>query len=135
MISVIPGGTKKLAGTEGCKNLLTPAMIYNIAHTTHWAHHDSDIAAIFDWLVLGLSTGVRRVKYAQISRTKIEMVWVQLDRGKPPLEQPYLFIDGDFIFLDKNCSPLKGGACKSNICAYLLANAKEQVNAKRSCSR
>ena len=52
------------------------------------AHQDSDSVAIYDWLFLGLSTGARRVEYAQTSRTKIEMVWVQLNQQKPPSEQP-----------------------------------------------
>ena len=79
-----------------------------MACNTRMAHQDSDSVAIYDWLVLGLSTGARRVEYAQTSRTKIEMVWVQLNQQKPPSEQPYAFIDGDFTFLDKNCKPLKG---------------------------
>ena len=38
------------------------------------------------------------------------MVWLQLDQHKPPSEQPYAFIDGDFTFLDEHCIPLKGRA-------------------------
>ena len=34
------------------------------------------------------------------------MAWVQLDPRKPPSEQPYAFMDGDFTFLDKHCHPL-----------------------------
>ena len=39
-------------------------MILDMARTTRMAHQDFDSAAIYDWMVLGLSTGVRRVEYA-----------------------------------------------------------------------
>ena len=37
------------------------------------------------------------------------MVWVQLEPSKPPSEQPYAFMDGDFTFLDENFRPLYRG--------------------------
>ena len=93
---------------KDAKQPLTSAMLCDIARTARGSQHDSELAAIYDWLVLGLSTGIRRVEYAQTKRTNIEMVWVQVDPNKPPSEQPYAFMDGDFTFLDKNCRPLYG---------------------------
>ena len=101
-------GQKSWQAQNDAKHSLTPDMICDIAFTTHLIHQDSDPAMIYDWLVLGLSTGARWVEYAQTNRTKIEMVWVQLDQHKPQLEQPYAFIAGDFTFFDENRSPLKG---------------------------
>ena len=94
---------KSWQAPKDAKNPLTPTMILDMARTICTAHQDSDSAAIYDWMVLGLSKGTRRVEYAQTSQTKIEMVRVQLDKQKLPSAQPYAFIDGDFAFLDKNC--------------------------------
>ena len=101
---------KSWQAPKDAKNPLTKTMIWDMARTTRKAHQDSDSAAIYDWMVLGLSTGARRVEYAQTCRTKIDMVWVQLDQQQPPSSQPYAFIDGDFTFLDKNCKQLHGKA-------------------------
>ena len=101
---------KSWQAPKDAKNPLTQTMIWDMAHTTRTAHQDSDSAAIYDWMVLGLSTGARRGEYAQTCRTKIDMVWVQLDQQQPPSSQPYAFIDGDFTFLDKNCKQLHGKA-------------------------
>ena len=49
---------------------LTRAMMCDVARMVHRAHQDFDPAAIYDWLVRGLSTRVRRVKYAQTKHTK-----------------------------------------------------------------
>ena len=67
-------------------------MICVIAHMARRAHQDSDLTAIYDWLVLGLSTGVQRVEYAQTKCTKIEMVWVQLDQHNPNLNNLTLLL-------------------------------------------
>ena len=101
---------KSWQAPKDAKNPLTPATILDMACNTRMTHHDSDSVAIYDWLFLGLSTGARRVEYAQTSRTKIEMAWVQPNQQKPPLEQPNAFVDGDFKFLDKNSKPLQGRA-------------------------
>ena len=101
---------KSWQALKDAKNPLTQTMILDMACTTRMAHQDSDSATIYDWMVLSLSTGARRVEYAQTSQTQIEMVWVQLDQHKLPSEPPYAFIDGDFTFLEKNCKPLEGKA-------------------------
>ena len=107
-----------------------------MACNTRMAHQDSDSVAIYDWLVIGLSTGARRFEYAQTSQTKIEMVWVQLDQQKLPSEQPYAFIDGDFTFLDTNCKPLKGrGVLRQQLCVFVGEHKRRKIMAKRSCPR
>ena len=58
---------KSWQAPKDAKNPLTPAMIWDMARTTRKAHPNSDSAAIYDWMVLGLSTGARRVEYAQTS--------------------------------------------------------------------
>ena len=117
---------KSWQAPKDAKNPLTPAMIWDMARMTRNAHPDSDSATIYDWMVLGLSTGARRVEYAQTSRTKIEMVWVQLDQKQPPSAQPYAFIDGDFTFLDNNGKQLHGK--ERELAAFVCIRWRTQKN-------
>ena len=55
---------------KDAKSPLTRAMMCDVARMVHQAHQDFDPAAIYDGLVRGLSTRVRRVKYAQTNHTK-----------------------------------------------------------------
>ena len=95
---------KSWQAPKDAKNPLTPATILDMACNTRMTHHDSDSVAIYDWLVLGLSTGARRVEYAQTSRTKIEMVWVKLDQQNRHQNNPMLSLMGISHFLTKTAN-------------------------------
>ena len=59
---------KSWQAPKDAKSPLAPAMICDVARKARRAHQDSDLTAIYDWLVLGLSAGVRQVEYAQTKR-------------------------------------------------------------------
>ena len=90
------------------KEPLTPAMIIEMATLAAARSPDSDFAAMYDWSALGLSTGHRRVEYAQLTRTEYQVVYIQIEGSPIPTKQPYAFMEGDFQFLDQFQRPLHG---------------------------
>ena len=69
-----------------------------------------------------------REKAAQTKRTKIDMVWVQLDWHKPPSEQPYDFIDTDFTFLDGKLQPSEREGTKKTVFVRIRWRTQKNKN-------
>ena len=99
---------KNWQGPKDRKEPLTPAMVIEMATLVASMSPDSDFAAMYDWSALGLSTGHRRVEYAQEKRSKFQVIHVQTEDNPVPTKQPYAFMEGDFQFLDEFRRPLRG---------------------------
>ena len=121
------------------KNPLTQTMILAMARTTCMAHQDSDSAAIYDWMVLGLSTGARWVEYAQTSRTQIDMVWVcgyNSTNNNHHQHNPMRLLMGISHFLIKTANRYTGRrALIQHLCASAGEHKRTKTMAKQSCSR
>ena len=90
------------------KEPITPAMIIEMATLAASMSPDSDFAAMYDWSALGISTGHRRVEYAQLTRKEFQYIHIQTKGSPIPTKQPYAFMEGDFLFLDQFRRPLRG---------------------------
>ena len=82
-------------------------MIIEMANLVASMHPDSDFSAMYDWSALGISTGHRKIEYAQDSRTHFQIIHVQTEGMPKPTKQPYAFMEGDFQFLDQFRRPLR----------------------------
>ena len=99
---------KNWQGPKDRKEPLTLAMIIEMATLVATMSPDSYFAAMYDWSALGMSTGHRRVEYAQETRTQYQVIHIQTEEMPFPTKQPYAFIEGDFQFLDHFRRPLRG---------------------------
>ena len=82
-------------------------MLIEMANFVASMSPDSDEAAMYDWSTLGVSTGQRRIEYAQETRSTFQFVHIQTEGMPAPVKQPYAFMEGNFQFLDQFRRPLR----------------------------
>ena len=59
---------------------------------------------MYDWSAFGISTGHRRVEYAQETRTQFQVIHIKAEEMPFPTKQPCAFMESDFQFR----RPLRG---------------------------